>query len=76
MAVSGIVQGKKNRSAQKKLAAEQNRVAPPPMERSDEGPSVRLGTIDNELESSGGAGRATAANPSLNQIGQLGGPSE
>jgi hypothetical protein len=46
------------------------------MERSDEGPSVRLGTIDNELESSGGAGRATAAAPSLNQIGQLGGPSE
>ena len=59
--------------------AEQNRVAPPPMERSEDGPSVRLGTIDtvdNELSASAGSGRAVAAAPKLNQIGQLGGPSE
>tara|TARA_R110000851_G_scaffold75057_2_gene165575 strand:- start:1680 stop:1901 length:222 start_codon:yes stop_codon:yes gene_type:complete len=70
------VSGNVDRIQQRKIARDARRVAPPPMERSDEGPSVRLGTIDNELESSGGAGRATAAAPSLNQIGQLGGPSE
>jgi hypothetical protein len=49
------------------------------MERSDDASSVKLGTIDkvdNELTQSAGAGRAVAAAPRINQIGQLGDKSE
>lgn len=72
--VAGAVEGNKNRKAQKKLAAEANRVQAPPMERSEDGPQVQLGTRDNELTPSGGAGSAVAATQRINQIGQLGGP--
>jgi hypothetical protein len=68
-----------DRIQQRKIAREARRVAPPPMERSDDASSVKLGTIDkvdNELTQSAGAGRAVAAAPRINQIGQLGDKSE
>ena len=39
--IAGAVEGNKNRKAQKKLAAEANRVQAPPMERSEDGPQVQ-----------------------------------
>ncbi len=70
------IQGHKNRKLQNKIAQQARKVAPPPMERSDDEANVRLGTIDNELTASGGQGSAKSATQRTNQIGQLGGKGE
>jgi len=74
LSVAGsAIMGKKSIDAQKEMAEKARQVAPPPMERSDDEATVRLGTIDNELSPSSSQGSAQAATQRTNQIGQVGG---